>query len=281
MKKHILLPLLTLAAGGAGFYLNYKLQTESVNPLTQLLVADTPYPALLLSLTLGFSALLFLLLCHGTAPVGLAKVYANPPTATVALWMAGGLLLLLGGGTVVPEFLSAVALLRGGFSASLPTLPLISAVLALPACVGLLVLCKYLSRGKYTNTLPIMTLFPALSALPWLLYCYYENNKNPVHELFGYQMVGVACAVLGLYLVSSLAYLPESGRPKTAVFFSLLGVYLLITSLSLGQEFYTSASHQALALILLGNAIVLLKNIQYPHPASDESQALDKQEGTD
>ncbi len=272
MQKHITLPIFALLAGLGGCALNHQLHTTAVDPDTYLILSGSPFPALLLGWSVVVALLLLLpLLKAGHCPQGLEDNLASPSP----LIGMGGAWLLVGALPVAHSCLEILALQEEGFNVSLSVPLVVAAVLAVPACVGTLVLCKHLTNGTRVSYLGTMSTFPAFATLPWLLYCYQENTRNPVLSLYGYQLVGLSVAALALYLLSSMAY--GTSSPRKTAYLCLVGGYLLFASLSVEQAAFFNITQTGFALLLLGVAATLLTNIYSPKG----SQPIDCQKGTD
>lgn len=272
MPKHVTLPIFALLAGLGGCALNHQLHTTAVDPDTFLILSGSPFPALLLGWSVAVALLLLLpLLKAGLCPQGLEANLASPSP----LIRMGGVLILMGALPVVPVCLEVLALQEEGLNVSLSIPLVVAAVLAVPASVGTLVLDKHLTNGTQVSYLGIMSTFPAFAILPWLLYCYQENTRNPVLSLYGYQLVALSVGALALYLLSSMAY--ATSAPRRTAYLSLLGGYLLIASLSTELPAFFNLTHLGFAFLLLGVASTLLSNIYSPKGA----QPIDCQKGTD
>lgn len=265
MQKHTFFPLLSVVAGGVGFFFNQQLQTTAVDPATLLVDSNSPYPSLLLALTIAVAVAFLLALKNGNSPQGVEDNFRKPPQLSLTLWTLGGSLLAVSTGHIIFTIFTQ-QLHTSSTMFSLPLMLTTAAVLAPLATIALLTQVKYLSKNQFPSIMGVLLSLPALASLPWLLICYDTNSTNPIVILYGYQIMALCTTVFALYCTTSLAYsLPHKGYPRISAFLSLLGCYLLLTSLSTQLEFYICGFQLAFALILFGNASVLLKNIYTSH----------------
>lgn len=271
MTKDKLLPLSISLVGVGGFFLNRLISTTAVDPDTFLLLPSS-YPTALFGLTAVVAVVLLLILASYSAPSGLAALFRAPGQLSNVLWLSGGLLLLFGGALTGYQILHTIHTV--GLSIPL----VLCAVLNVIAGVSQLVVYKYLSQNIWSDSLPMMTVFPSLAALPWLLYCYQENTRNPVITLYAFELLAFSTIAFALYLVSTAAY----GKTyyRTCLFLSLFGAYLSITALSAGNALGYTITLMAFSLILLGNGSAML-NVASPIGRRIAPQQNHHQEGTE
>ncbi len=283
MHRDKLFPLATLFWGAGGCYLNHQLHTLGVDSDT-LLLSGSGYPTLLLILTGLVVAMMVAGVVRGTSTQGAEANLGSPSQMSIWLWRLGAVMLALGTGQGCFEVIQQMSMRNQGYAVAIPYALMLAVVLGVVAAIGQLTMVKYLNQGQCPPKLGIMSTLVAFAPLPWLLYCYQENTKNPVVTLYGYQLLGLAAAAFALYLTATLFY--GKGYPKLTVFLSLVGGYLLITSVSIYDPNYLYMSSVALAVVLLGNAAVILKNLE-PHQEShqqdtqNELTTQEKQEGTE
>lgn len=272
MHRDKLLPLATLFLGCGGCYLNNQLHIQGVDSATQLL-SSSHYPTTLLLLTALVVLVMGLGTIRGTSHRGAEANLHAPSILALSLWRLGSIALALGAGCSTFYVIQQFSLRSQGYGTAIPYTLCLAAILSLVASIGQLTMVKYLSTGECPPKLGTMSTLVAFSALPWLLYCYQLNTRNPVIALYGYQLVGLSTAAVALYLTATLFY--GKSTPKVTAFLSLVGGYLLITSVCFDDPTYLYTSSVALAAILLGNASVILKNM-------NSKKIIDnQQEGTD
>ncbi len=272
MFRDKLLPLSALLFGVGGCSLNHQLHTVGVDSET-LLLASTSYPTLLLVTTALVVVVMLLGVLRGTSHQGALQNLGSPTGFALVLWRLGASTLSVGAGLGLGTVIQQMRQWSEGYGVSFPVVPVVGCIIGLMGSIGMLTVVKYLSKGECPQKLGTMTTLMAFVPLPWLLYCYQENTRNPVITLYAYQLLGLSAAAIALYLTATFFYGKSS--PKMTVLFSLVGGYLLVTSMCLDQSIYLNVNQVALALVLLGNASAILNNMGRP------IQTFNEQEGTE
>lgn len=87
----------------------------------------------------------------------------------------------------------------------------------------------YSSQGKANNA-PWFTLAPVLFLCVWLIFSYKNNAEDPVVWRFVIEILAISAMVMAHYEYAAFFY--GRGKPKAALFFLQLAVFLSITTLS-------------------------------------------------
>lgn len=258
MRKDICLPLLALAGGGGGFALRYWQLNTAFDRETMLFVPGSAATYALLALLAAVAVLLALLVWGGTAPQDYPQAYYCPSSLYMTLMTAGCFLLFGSAGLGVLEFRDQLALWSSGVGYPFPAMALLSAVLCVPAGAAALLLGKGNYRGTLPGYHPILTCLLAYGVLPWIVALYQANSRQPEIMLFGITVLGTVCAGLGFYAAACFAF----GRPRMrmGLFFSLMAVVLLLTSLADRPGRFTAVMSIACVLLMLAQSMALLRN---------------------
>ncbi len=270
MYRHRILPLVALLAGGGGCYLNHMVHSQAVNSETELLIPSSPYPTVLLLLTAIMAVVFLLGVLKGTTPKT-AQGCLQAGRKAIHFLPGCALAFFMGAGSAVTSYAQQMKLRGEGLVTPFPMLFVVIGMISLVAAIALLVVNKYQMKGEFPPMFGTLFTLVAFVPLPWLLLCYQSNTGNPVISLYGYQLMALSAATVALYFVASFFY--GACHVKTATVFSLMGGYLLITSMELGQSYQYWIAHIALSTLLLYLAAVMLKNTDFP--------TLNQQEGTD
>ncbi len=272
MYRDKLFPLAALFWGVGGCYLNHQLHTLGVDSDT-LLLSGSSYPTLLLILTGLVVAMMVAGVVRGTPHQGAEANLGSPSQMSIWLWRLGSSMLAVAAGQGVYAVIQQMSLRNQGYAVAIPYALMMAVVLGVVAAIGQLTVVKYLDQGQCPPKLGIMTTLVAFAPLPWLLYCYQENTKNPVVTLYGYQLVGLSAAAFALYLTATLFY--GKSYPRLTALLSLVGGYLLITSACIDDPIYLSLSGVGLAMILLANAAVILKSLEADQHPQEKLENLE------
>lgn len=259
MKKTI--GLLTLAVGGGivGLLLRRWQLATVYNPETELFRSGQVASFVLLAF-LALLTIAFVLLCrNGTAPNGYEDAFLCPNVGYMSLMAASAMLFLVASMLKLLEVMDAYALWKMDPTRNLlPIMPLISALLCIPAAGAVLML----GRGHYRGVLPRqyrgLSTMPAYAALPWLVSVYQENSKAPALLSYVYRLMGVVFLLLALYYVAAYAY--ERAHPVLMAVCALLGISLSILSLGDGLSRGELVLTCAFLLVVLGDVLGLLGN---------------------
>lgn len=263
MRKDIFLPLLALLGGGAGFVLRLWQLSSGFDRETRLFRSGLPATWALLGL-LAALAVLFLLLPRGSAaPVDYAQAFYCPSAVYMTLMAAGGFLLLSCAALGALEGVAQWNLLRTGLSSLGPIMQLLTAILAVPAGLAALLLGKGNYRGSLPQCHPLLAALFAYLTLPWIVEIYQNNSRQPETMLYLFPLLAVIAAMLAFYYGVCFAF--DCRRPSLCLFFSLMGVVLLLTALADRLSLFHTALSLGCVLLLLAQSYSLIRNICGPY----------------
>ena len=244
MKKHILLLVLALAGGCAGFLLRSLQLTAAYDPYTRLFQADSPFTLGLFGLVGLLAALYFFLLRDCTLPEDDLPAY-RCPSSLYLTGMAASAFLLFGAGLLglLDNMGGLGRLAPGQVQVTSVAASCLCATLCIPAGLAVLLLGKTGYRGELTPSSSMVASFPPFCALVWMFSIYLENGSNPIFLEYGLLLTASALLMLSHYYAA--AYFFGSHKPRRALFCSLLGISLGLAALADRPDRFT-------ALILLG-----------------------------
>lgn len=267
MRKDIVIPLLALAGGGAGFALRRWQLASAFQPETGLFTRGASATTALLVLCGLVLGGLLLLLFQGEhhKPQDFFAAFGCPQSGQMAVLAAAGLLLMLSGLFGLREGFARLALLRGGlanFSAAYPAATLVCALLCLPAGGGLLLLGQAACRREVSAAAGRLASFPALAALVWLFSTHLAHGSEPVLMRYGFTLAASGLLMLAHY--GAAGFLFDKPMPRLTAFCGLSGAALGLVSLADGPDLFTSAMTLALSLSALALVRVLLRGMFGP-----------------
>lgn len=262
MRKELILPALALAGGGAGFGLRWRQIASAFDRQEMLFRPGAPATLALAVLAVLAAAALLWLVQGGSAPADWAEAFRCPSPAYMTLMAAGGLLLFAAAALGLLEGMALLALWKQGGKETLPLMHLAAAALCVPAGIAALVLGKGDYRGELPRQHPLLATLPAYATLPWAVSLYQEHSRQPELMIFLPALAGVVCAALGFYAQASFAF--QRPRGKLCLFFSLMGIGLLLTSLADRPNRFFAVMSLACVLLLLGQSYALARNLFGP-----------------
>ena len=159
----------------------------------------------------------------------------------------------------------------------IPIMLMLTVLLCLPAAGAGLLLGKGNYRSSLPEIYPILATLPAYVTLPWLVALYQENSRQPETWLYGISLLGVICATLGLYYGAAFAFGQKPG--KRCLFFSLMAVMLLLTSLADRPGRFYMVMSLACVLVLLAQSIALTRNLFGPEWPEAQNEIENESEG--
>lgn len=263
MKKALILPVLSVLGGLAGFALRNWQLSAAVDPVSGILLPTHPATLGLLLLSAGAALLALLLPRRVRCPEGVENVFFCPHSLYMALTAAAGLLLLGTGGLGLLGTLrsyqdlmavAAVAQERAPF----PVLDALCGGLCLPAGVGILVFGRGNYRGTDSPGRLLSSLAPGYLALLLLIRFYVGHSSDPLLLRYAWPLLGWIATLLALYCVASCGY--RGPAPRTTLFFSGAAVFLQLTSLADRPERFQVLCALALTLYLLAQSTALAQN---------------------
>lgn len=266
MKKDMILPGLAVVGGAAGFALRKWQLTAAFHPETGLFTHGAVPTYLLMGLTV-LLLLAFLLGVQGKLemPKDFLPSFACPQPGQMTLWAAAGLLFfaaglvnLMEGAQLFQLWQVTPASDRDPTQLTFTVSRLLCALLCLGSGASLLMMGKSAYRGELPQSLGLLAPLPAFAGLLWLFSTHLEHGTEPILMEYGFTLAASALLMLGHYYVAGFLF--GRPRPRRALFFSLCGVVLGLTSLadglSLGLSVLTAAfvlSALAFSRALLGN----------------------------
>ena len=268
MRKEIILPVVAVVCGGAGFALRRWELATAFEAGTGL-----PIPGAAATLALaGFSLLtaaVLALLCRGKYPAFSGYGPAFRAKGNTLYAMAGILaaFLLLGGG--------ALMLTGPVLGGELVYTRLITGALAVAAglCAAVTVRDNY--RGTQVPKYSFRLLMPAYAFCVWLIAAYQVRAGDPVRLDYVYELFAIITGLLGLYGAASFSF--ARGRLFPTCLFSLLGVYFSLVTLADGHRLSELLLYAFTILYLLTNTVTLLHNAARPE---DSAQGEHDTEGS-
>ena len=258
MRKDVVLPALALVGGGAGAVLRYWQITTSLVQETMLFRADTPSTAVLLTVLAVFAALFFILLRSVRGNNSYSESFSCPSAGYMTLMAAGGFLLMAAAVLGFLEGLKQLRAWQAGWALTLPVMLLLTAALSAVGSPAALILGKGNYRGTLSTAYPLLAVLPAYAAVPWVVWLYQENSRQPQVFFYIFTLLAAICAMLGLYYGACFAF--QSPKSKRCLFFSLMGIVLLITSLADRPGPFQMVMSGAMVLLLLAQCHALLYN---------------------
>lgn len=263
MRKDIFLPLLALLGGGAGFVLRLWQVSSGFDRETRLFRSGLPATWALLAL-LAALAVLFLLLPRGSAvPTDYAQAFYCPSAGYMTLMAAGGFVLLACAALGALEGMEHLTLWRAGLSSAGPVMQLLTAGLAVPAGLAALILGKGNYRGSLPQCHPLLAALWAYLPLPWIVEVYQNNSRQPETMLYLFPLLAAIATALAFYCGVCFAF--ENRRPRLCLFFSLMGVVLLLTALADRPSPFHTALSLGCVLLLLAQSCSLIRNTCGPY----------------
>ena len=140
----------------------------------------------------------------------------------------------------------------------LPVMLLLTAAFSAAGGLAVLALGKGNYRGNLSTAYPLLTMLPAYVTVPWVVWLYQENSRQPQVFFYIFTLLSAICAMLGLYYGACFSF--QIPRPKRCLFFSLMGIVLLIISLADRPGLFQLVMSMAMVLLLLAQCYALLYN---------------------
>ena len=273
MRKEIVLPGITVAAGVVGFLARRWELATAFEPDTGLVTPGMPATYTLLGLS-AVVAVVLALLCrgrHNSLTGGYDQafqargntVYITAVVLSAFLLLGAAVLIALG----LPEdYRQAVLTLQASQARGNPLLTIMPKVLLSALCFisGLCVIAtgknnyRGEGRGKYSFTI----LMPAYTCCLWLIAAYQQRAADPVILDYLYELFAIITALLGLYFTAGFSF--ERAKVFRASFFSLLGVYFSMVTLADHHSLGTVLLYGFVIVYLLISTHVLLFNAAQP-----------------
>lgn len=277
MRKDIFLPVLALVGGAAGFGLRFWQRSSAFDPAAQLFRAGAPATVAFIVFLVVLAVAMFLLVRGAASPEDYVHAFYCPSAGYMTLMTAGSFLMLAAAALGIFELREQLALWRMGYGAPLPMMLGLTVILCLPAAVGGLMLGKGNYRGNLPEVHPMLATLPAYALLPWIVALYQEHSRQPEIMLFAVAILAVVCSELGFYRAASFAF--GRIRVKQCLFFSLMGVVLMLTALADRPSRFFAVMSLACVLLLLAQSMALARNAFGPAwPTSPEEKKVQAEE---
>ena len=259
MRKHILLPALAVAGGCAGFVLRTWQLALAYDPNTRLFQMGSPYTLALLGMMLALAALFLVLVRGGSTPEDYLPAYRCPSTLYMTVMTASAFLFFGTGALGLLDNLGRLTFfLWGQVQTTSVAAACLCAVLCFPAGLAILLMGRAGYRGEITGTVSMLASFPPFCALVWMFSTYLENGSNPILMEYVFTLLAAALLLLSHYYAA--AYFFGSHRPRRALFFSLMGIVVGLTSLADGPDRFAALITLALLLSALAQTYALLRS---------------------
>ena len=281
MRKELVLPVLAVAGGAAGFCLRRWELATAFEADTGLHIPFAPATIALIALSVGM-AVVFLLLSlgeHSAFPGGYGQAFGaagNMPYAAAVVLSA---FLLLASAAL--NFLGLPAAYAAGAATAqtTPANPLLS-VLA-RVVVGILSALSFFAvlsiarsglrdGGERKYSLPLLV--PAFTCGIWLIESYQLRAGDPVVLDYLYELFAIMAALLALYFIAGFSF--ERPKVLSSSLFSALGVYFSLTTLADGHSLYVTLLYLFAAVYLTANLALLHYNDRIyrdAQPPADEA----------
>lgn len=275
MRKHILLPALTVLAGGVGFGLRKWQLAAGFEPGTGLAIPGAPSALALMGWSALVAAALILLCLRYQGPTDLAALDAKGNSLYLTAAVLSAFLLLVSAVTdalAYPDLKQAA----GESASALPTaLPALRLVLCAGGFLCALLWARQLYREaeKARQSLPLLEL--CLMGCIWLISDYQVRAADPVTADYVYEVLAIVCSLMGLYYLAGYSF--QAGKPRRTMVLCLLGVYFSMVTLADGHGLADVARY-AFAILFLGSHGVLLLRAAEEAPAA---ATKDEREETD
>ncbi len=267
MRKAFLYPAAAIACGEVGFFLRRWERGSAFEAETGLPIPWAPAFLTLLAFSLAVAAVFFFLSRGRTLPFegGYDRAFAAKGNTLYLAGMAASALLLLVGGALLfwglPEEY-ALARAQAGLSGVNPLLSLLPKMLLAALATGssfcVLALGRSGYRGAGRGKYNLSLLLPGYLAAFWLISTYQARAGDPIRRDYIYEIFSIIAVLLATYFISNFSF--EKGRPGRTLFFSLLAVYLCLTTLADGHSLAAMLLYGAFVLYLTAAAALLLSN---------------------
>lgn len=287
MRKQILYPVLALVLGGLGAALRMWQRLNAYDasglPVTGAL------PSVVLAAFLVLCAALFLWLAFRMPKTLEDQSHTAPGGDPLALLlMAAGALALVGGALHLFGVAGSYQELDALFYASADErsealrtfflsnfLIVVLVVASVPTAVALLYQGKRAKSGGEGNT--FVTLMPPLFVWIWLIESYRQHTANPILWDYVLFLMAVVCLLISGYFRAGFAF--GVGKPRRAVFVSLLSLFFAAASLRDCGGLAPGVTLLAMTLYTLAETVALLGALDYQPRRLAEDTASARPDG--
>ena len=259
MRKDILLPVLALAGGAAGFLLRLWQRFTAYDPVTELYDVNAPASLALVAWFVLIAVLALFLSRGGRELKEPQKSFLCPSTGYMTIMVTGGMCFLLAAAAGIPELLHQYQAWQLDPSRhTLPVTCLIAVVLCPLGAVGALVSGRNNYRSITDPSARTFVTFPAYAALPWLMALYQEDSRDPVLIRVFVPLTAAVFLLLALY--QQAAFLYRRPHPVRFTVFAVLGIAFGLTSYADIPSVFSMISTLAFLLCALGGLVALSQN---------------------
>lgn len=261
MRKDIILPGLTLGAGGLGLGLRFWQLRSGYDPETQLFLTGHPAALLLplLALALAVAAVLLLWGVRGKE-LGPAPIRCPSPLY-MSLMAAAAILMLVGGLLGLLYAMEELNIWR--WEPMLYSLPYLVALflcplLALAAGAGTMMVGKGAYRGNAAPVCSLLVVFPPMAALAWTFTTHLAHSTDPVLMGYGYSLAAAVFLTLSHYYAA--AFFHDRPHPFRWACCAVMGTFFGLTSLLDSMPRFQMVLTAAFSLSALAQLWALLRS---------------------
>lgn len=268
MQKNMLPPILAVAGGAVGFGLRKWQLATGFEPETGLAIPGAP-AALGLAVWSVLLAAAVIALCWGKKeqlPWDQAFAPGRRNSLFLTAVLLSAALLLVSAGAEIYAFLhpsadpsfSAVytdSVVARVASMLLPPLRIRLCLGGLPA-IFLWSQEIYNSGEKGKESLCLLAL--CLLFCVWLISDYQTRAADPVTQDYLYEVFAIVCSLLGLYYITGYSF--QTGKPRRALFFCLMGAYFSLVTLADRHSMADLFRFGFSVLFLTAHAVLILSD---------------------
>lgn len=213
----ILLPLLAILGGAAGYFLR-RWELASAFDQAGLSMAGAPATLWLIALSAALFVLFALLCLWGNpSPVEQGKAFAAK----------GNIPYLIFSGIAAALMLAAA--ITGLTEAGIGTMGVILWILCIISCLCIAASALRNFRAQ-ESTYSLLLLVPACTACFWLVAFCQARASDPVLLAYVFPLFAVICSLLAFYFTASLSFSQAKAWP--CALFSLLAIFFCMTTLA-------------------------------------------------
>ena len=247
MKKEWTLPVLAWLAAAGGFALRAWELAESYDPVSRRMAYPCSATGLLWALAAVLTAALFFL-CRGMGTRTPEDWFYDPSTGNTVLTTCAGFVLMAAGGLGLYERTVAYRT---------DTLALLTCLCCLVGGAATVAYAAFVHRGQHTAALPLPLMAICIAFVVWLVATYQQHARQPVTELFVWQILSGVCIVLAVYHLVTLS-MGRGNALRTAAL-SLLCVPLTGIALADGLPLPFALISLSAMLLLTAQSRMLLR----------------------
>ena len=221
MLHMILLPLLSIVGGVAGFHLRrWELSSAFNNEGLPTPGAPASVALILLSVILAVAFLIFCLRSRNkTSPLGESFLCPGNWAYLVFTMISAALLLAAAVIGLIAEFTT--------WALNYPKVVLWVFCILSAACVAVTGMRNFRAKIHPHSS---FLLTPAFTCCIWLVSACQSFTANPVIQDYAYHLFAILCTLLGIYFTASMSFVRTKIWPY--MLFSLLGLYFSIVTLA-------------------------------------------------